>query len=118
MAEKAGDAEGMEAARTPFEQWRSSRSRKSRIPDELWALARRGWTIAVQVREVNSGAARRSPRESTGSRSSPPDRHRPGLAAGSLGAVGNRSAGDVPRTCPRLSSSSPRITPIPMFEIS
>jgi hypothetical protein len=36
MAEKAGDAETMEAARTRSEQWRSSRrSGKAPIPDEL-----------------------------------------------------------------------------------
>ncbi len=30
-------------------------------------VARRGWTIALQVREVNSGAARREARENLGS---------------------------------------------------
>jgi len=39
MGEKVGDVVGMEAARTRFEEWRSSRSRKSPIPDELWKLA-------------------------------------------------------------------------------
>jgi hypothetical protein len=39
MAEKAGEADSMEAARTRFEQWRSSRSGKAPIPDELWKLA-------------------------------------------------------------------------------
>ena len=39
MAEKAGEAGDMEVARAGFEQWRSGRSRKSPIPDELWALA-------------------------------------------------------------------------------
>ena len=39
MAEKAGETNGMEAARTQFEQWRSSRSGKAPIPDELWKLA-------------------------------------------------------------------------------
>ena len=61
--------------------------------------ARRGWTIAVQVREVNSGAARaRSPRETTGGRAPPGDRCRAGLAAGPLGPVGNGSAGNTPGT--------------------
>ncbi len=39
MAEKVGKPDGMEVARTRFEQWRSSRSRKSPIPEELWKLA-------------------------------------------------------------------------------
>ena len=39
MAEKAGEVDGIEAARTRFEQWRSSRSGKAPIPDELWKLA-------------------------------------------------------------------------------
>lgn len=39
MAEKAGEADGIEAARMRFEQWRSSRSGKTPIPDELWKLA-------------------------------------------------------------------------------
>ena len=39
MAEQAGEADRMEAARTQFEHWRGSRSRRSPIPDELWKLA-------------------------------------------------------------------------------
>jgi hypothetical protein len=39
MAEKVGEADGIEAARTRFEQWRSNRSGKAPIPDELWKLA-------------------------------------------------------------------------------
>ncbi len=39
MAEKAGEISDIEAVRTRFEQWRSSRSRKSPIPDGLWKLA-------------------------------------------------------------------------------
>jgi hypothetical protein len=39
MAEQAGEADGIEAARTQFEQWRTSRSGKAPIPDELWRLA-------------------------------------------------------------------------------
>jgi hypothetical protein len=39
MAERAGEAGDLEAARTRFEQWRSNRSRKSPIPDELWTVA-------------------------------------------------------------------------------
>lgn len=39
MTDKAGDGATMEAARTRFEQWRSSRPGKAPIPDELWKLA-------------------------------------------------------------------------------
>ena len=60
--------------------------------------ARRGWTITLQVRDVNSGAARRSPRESTGSRPPPRDRPGAGVAPGPLGPVGNGSAGNTPGT--------------------
>ena len=57
--------------------------------------ARRGWTIALQVREVNSGAAQREAREKVaGSRPPPGDRSGAGVAAGPLGPVGNGSAGD------------------------
>jgi len=34
MAEQAAATDGMETARTRFEQWRNSRSRKSPIPDD------------------------------------------------------------------------------------
>src|SRR5215467_4084671 len=52
--------------------------------------ARRGWTIALQVREVNSGAARREAREKLIEAA----RRREidvvaGLASGSLGPIGN-----------------------------
>ena len=61
--------------------------------------ARRGWTIAMQVREVGSGAAQaRSSRETAGGRPPPRDRCRAGVAAGPLGPVGNGSAGDTPGT--------------------
>jgi putative DNA-invertase from lambdoid prophage Rac len=56
--------------------------------------ARRGWTIALQVREVNSGAAKRSAGEITGRRAPAGDRLRASLAAGSLGPVRNGSAGN------------------------
>ena len=39
MAEQVAETSSMEAARARFEQWRSSRSRKSPIPDELWTVA-------------------------------------------------------------------------------
>jgi hypothetical protein len=53
-------------------------------------VARRGWTIALQVREVNSGAAKRgSPRAHPGGGASPRDRSCVGLAPGPLGPVGH-----------------------------
>ena len=61
--------------------------------------ARRGWTIALQVREVNSGAAQAgSPRETAGGRPPPRDRCGAGLAAGPLGPIRNGSAGNTPGT--------------------
>jgi hypothetical protein len=61
MADKVGAAEGMEGARTRFEQWRSSRSRKSPIPDELWELAinaarQQGVNRAAQQMHLDAGA--------------------------------------------------------------
>src|ERR1700674_1043158 len=55
---------------------------------------RRGWTIAMQVREIGSrGGATTSPRETAGGGAPPRDRSGVGLAAGPLGPVGNRSVG-------------------------
>ena len=64
MAEKVGAAEAMEAARTRFEQWRSSRSRKSPIPDELWKLAvnaarQQGVNRAAQQLHLDAGKLKR-----------------------------------------------------------
>ena len=39
MGTKVGEGSGIEAVRTQFEDWRSGRARKSRIPDELWSAA-------------------------------------------------------------------------------
>ncbi len=39
MAKKVGEASGIEAARARFEDWRSGRSGRSPIPDELWCAA-------------------------------------------------------------------------------
>jgi hypothetical protein len=74
MAEKMGEAGGMEAARTRFEQWRSSRSRKSPIPDELWKLAidaarQQGVNRTAQQLRLDAGKLKRllvanSPRRS------------------------------------------------------
>ena len=50
---------------------------------------RRGWTIALQVREVNSGAVKREGREQLLEAPSAGDRCGPCLALGSLGSVGH-----------------------------
>ena len=50
--------------------------------------ARRGWTIALQVREVNSGADKAGGTGAViGRRSAPRDRYRLGMASGPLGPV-------------------------------
>ena len=64
MAEKVGDADGIEAARTRFEQWRSSRSGKAPIPDELWKLAidaarQQGVNRAAQQLRLDAGKLKR-----------------------------------------------------------
>src|SRR5580692_8211271 len=61
--------------------------------------ARRGWTIAVNIREVGSGATKREAREKTPG-DGPPRRHRrrAGVATGSLGPVSDRSVSDSPGT--------------------
>src|SRR5436305_12994351 len=56
---------------------------------------RRGWTIALQVREVNSGAARRQAREKLlEAARRREDRRGTRLATGSLGPLGDGSVGD------------------------
>jgi hypothetical protein len=64
MAEKAVESGDMEAARTRFEQWRSSRSGKSPIPDELWKLAidaarKQGVNRAAQQLRLDAGKLKR-----------------------------------------------------------
>jgi integrase len=64
MAEKAGEADGMEAARARFEQWRSDRSGKAPIPDELWKLAinaarQQGVNRAAQQLHLDAGKLKR-----------------------------------------------------------
>jgi hypothetical protein len=64
MAEKAGEADGMEAVRARFEQWRSSRSGKAPIPDELWKLAinvarQQGVNRAAQQLRLDAGKLKR-----------------------------------------------------------
>lgn len=66
MAEKAGEVDGMEAARTRFEQWRSSRSGEAPIPDELWKLAmnaarQQGVNRATQQLRLDAGKLKRLP---------------------------------------------------------
>lgn len=64
MAEKAGEADGMEAVRARFEQWRSSRSGKAPIPDELGKLAinvarQQGMNRAAQQLPLDAGKRKR-----------------------------------------------------------
>jgi hypothetical protein len=54
----------MEAARARFEQWRSSRSGKTPIPDELWKLAiaaarQQGVNRAAQQLRLDAGKLKR-----------------------------------------------------------
>jgi len=60
--------------------------------------ARRGWIIAMQVREVNSGAARRETSEKVLEAARRWEIELPGLAVGPLGPLGHGSTGDAPRT--------------------
>src|SRR5438477_2468931 len=53
--------------------------------------AKRGWTIAAQIKETGSGAAERELRETARFSASARDRCRAGLAAGPLGPVTRRS---------------------------
>ena len=71
------------------------------IPLQIRALreyaARRGWVIALQVKEIGSGASERQLREklldaALGAR----DRRSAGVAPGPLGKVGRRPAGPIP----------------------
>ena len=64
MAEKVGEADGMEAALARFEEWRSSRSGKAPIPDELWKLAinaarQQGVNRAAQQLRLDAGKLKR-----------------------------------------------------------
>ena len=64
MANAAGEADGMEAARARFEQWRSNRSGKAPIPDELWKLAinaarQQGVNRAAQQLHLDAGKLKR-----------------------------------------------------------
>ena len=61
--------------------------------------ARRGWTIAMQVKEVGSGAAlAATPGETAGSGTAQGDRRCCGVATGPLGKIGNRPAGHTAGT--------------------
>src|SRR5947209_8775905 len=64
MAEQVGAGDGMETARARFEQWRSIRSRKSPMPDELWKLAidaarQQGVNRAAQQLHLDAGKLKR-----------------------------------------------------------
>ena|SRR5487761_1973042 len=58
--------------------------------------ARQGWTVAIQVRKVGSGAVQpASSRETAGSRPPPLDRCGARLVAGPMGPLRNGSAGNI-----------------------
>ena len=65
MNSKAGRGNvTVEGARVRFEQWRNSRSRKARIPDELWAIAieaarREGVNRTAQELHLDGGKLKR-----------------------------------------------------------
>jgi hypothetical protein len=64
MGEQIEALDGMASARTRFEQWRSSRSRKSPIPAELWKLAidaarQHGVNRAAQHLHLDAGKLKR-----------------------------------------------------------
>ena len=72
------------------------------IPMQIRAMreyaATRGWTIALQVREVGSGASEREVRQKLMEAAAPRDRCRARLASGPLGPVSAGSAGHTPGT--------------------
>jgi hypothetical protein len=64
MAEQMETPDGMDSARARFEEWRSSRSRKSPIPAELWKLAvnaarQEGVNRAAQQLHLDAGKLKR-----------------------------------------------------------
>jgi hypothetical protein len=81
---------------------RVSTNDQQTIPLQIRALreyaARRGWTIAMQVKEIGSGAVRQLREKIAGGGAPPRDRCGAGVAVGSLGPVGNGSAGDASGT--------------------
>src|SRR6266542_2966802 len=95
-------------ARKPAKMFRAgiyarvSTNDQQTIPFQVRALreyaARRGWTIALQVKEVGSAASERQLREVAGGGAPPRNRRGVGVALGSLGAIGGGPAGDPART--------------------
>ena len=92
-------------ARKPTKMFRAglyarvSTNDQQTLPMQIRALreyaARRGWTIALQVSEVGSGAVeRQAARETAGSGAPPRNRCGAGVAAGSLGTVSDGSTGN------------------------
>lgn len=64
MATTIEAASGMDSARSRFEDWRRSRSRKIAIPDELWSLAidiarREGVNRTAQQLRLDGGKLKR-----------------------------------------------------------
>ena len=64
MSEQVVETSSIEAARTRFEQWRSGRTGKSPIPDELWTVAIRaarqqGVNRAAQQLRLDAGKLKR-----------------------------------------------------------
>src|SRR5664279_1154842 len=98
-------------ARKPAKMFRAglyarvSTNDQQTIPLQIRALreyvGRRGWTIALQVKEVGSGRIATATAGGVAGSSAPPrDRRGFGVAIGSLGSVGGGSAGHAPSTCP------------------
>ena len=82
---------------------RVSTNDQQTIPLQMRALrdyaAKRGWTVAVQVKEVGSGASQRATaREVAGGGAPPRDRCGVSVALGSLGPVGDGSVGHAAGT--------------------
>src|SRR4051794_16296629 len=64
MSEQVVETSSIEAARTRFEQWRSGRTGKSPIPDELWKVAiaaarQQGVNRAAQQLHLDAGKLKR-----------------------------------------------------------
>jgi hypothetical protein len=64
MAANIEQANGMDRARSRFEEWRKTRSRKTPIPDELWSMAinvarREGVNPTAQQLHLDAGKLKR-----------------------------------------------------------
>jgi hypothetical protein len=98
---------------------RVSTSDQQTLPLQIRALreyaARRGWTIALQVKEVGSGASQRQLRERLAGGGAPPrNRRGAGVAFGPLGPVRGGPVGHSPGTgAPRRRFRFPERSPGP-----